>query len=318
VEPPGEILDAAGIEPADVSLLPWRLPIWRVIRDGVVAILRRSRIDALFSLEDLRWQHRIQLLLADRGLPVPMPMPVFDGETATGWEGWAWEVLRYLPGCPLAWQARPALREVGGLMARFHAASADLVFVGQRPNVVPLCGLSAMANVDVIDASLPDAPSKFLFRRHLAEVEDRLADLGQSARRPALVHGDLTTLNVLVDGSPARVSGLIDFNNAYLEMPLADVGFSLWQAGRPAHDDYTLDPRRVRGLVSGYAEQRRLPRSTGHEIATFIRARGIQLMVRSSLRGPRDLRLPLQLVDWVADHQTAIAVSVSDTLGGRT
>jgi homoserine kinase type II len=317
MEPPRSILDAAGIEPADVSVLPWRVPIWRVTRDGTAAILRRSSIDAVFSFEDLRWQHRVQLLLADRGMPVPVPMPVFDGETATVHEGWTWEVLTYLPGRPLAWRTRPALRDVGGLMARFHAVSADFA-VGQRPTVVPLGELSAWVNLEDIDESLPDAPSKWLFRRHLAEVEDRLTELGESTPISALVHGDLTTLNVLVDGSPARVSGLIDFNNAYLEMPLADIGFSLWQAGRPAHDDYTLDPRRVRELVAGYVEQRRLPKSAAPEIATFIQARGLQLMVRSSLRGPNDLRLPLQLIDWVGEHHAAIAESVSDTLGGGT
>ncbi|MEP6526291.1 MAG: hypothetical protein ABJA86_03930 [Nocardioidaceae bacterium] len=119
-----------------------------------------------------------------------------------------------------------------------------------------------------------------------------------------------------LDGTPARVSGLIDFNNAYLETPLADVGVSLWQAGRPAQDDYTLDSRRVSDLVAGYVGQRRLPLSAAHEIATFIRARGIRLMVRSSMRRPRDLRLPLQLVDWVAHHQTSVAGFLSDTIGG--
>jgi Ser/Thr protein kinase RdoA (MazF antagonist) len=316
MEPPQAILDGAGIEPGDVRLLPWPVPIWQVVRDGVAAILRRTAIDALFSVEDLRWQHQLQRMLADRGLPVPEPVPVFDGETAMGWEDWAWEVLTYLPGRPLAWQAQPTLRDVGALIARFHTASADLAVVGQRPTVVPLGELSARVHLDAIDASLPDAPRRSLFRRHLAEVEDRLGELGTAACSPELVHGDLTTLNVLVDGSPARVSGLIDFNNAYLEMPLADLGFSLWQAGRPAHDDYTLDAQRVTDLVRGYDGQRRLQVSAAHEIATFIQARGVQLMVRSSLRGPRDLLLPLQLVDWISDHRTAIAGSLSDTLDG--
>jgi len=51
---PRAIFDAAGIQPADVVLLPWRVPIWQVVRDGVTAMLRRTAIDALFSVEDLR------------------------------------------------------------------------------------------------------------------------------------------------------------------------------------------------------------------------------------------------------------------------
>jgi Ser/Thr protein kinase RdoA (MazF antagonist) len=315
-QPPRAIVECAGIEPADVSLLPWRVPIWRVVYDGVVAVLRRSRIDALFSVDDLRWQHRVQLLLSDRGLCVPVPIRVFDGETAFAHDGWAWEVLTYLRGRPLGWEAQPTLREVGALMARFHTASADLPVADQRPNVVPLSALAARVDLAVIDASLPDERSRSAFRRHLADIEDRLGGFGEAAAPRGLVHGDLTTLNVLVDGSPPTVSGLIDFSNAYLEQPLADIGFSLWQAGRPAHHDYTLDLTRVRDLVAGYVGQRQLPLNTAPQIATYIEARGVQRMVRSSLRGPNDLLLPLNLVAWIADQRAPITASVSEAISG--
>jgi Ser/Thr protein kinase RdoA (MazF antagonist) len=316
MEPPRAILDAAGIRPTDVVLLPWRVPIWQVVFDGEPAILRRSRIDALFSVDDLRWQHRVQSMLADRGVRVPVPLAVCTRETATAREGWAWEVLTYLPGRPLGWQAQPALREVGALMARLHTVTADLLVDGQRPSVVPLCDLSALVDLDVIDASLPDASSRSLFRRHLEAVEEGLGD-SCAAESPQLVHGDLTTLNVLVHESPARVSGLIDFNNAHLGSPLADIGSSLWQAGRPAHDDYWLDLARVHDFVAGYVGQRRLPLSTAQQIASCIQARGVQLMVRSSLRGRCDLLLTLHLVDWIGDNRAAITRAVSDALSGQ-
>jgi Ser/Thr protein kinase RdoA (MazF antagonist) len=97
-------------------LLPWRVPIWRVGRDGTRAILRRSRIDALFSSEDLRWQHRVQRSLAERDLRVPLPIAAFNAETAIVEGQWAWELLTYLPGRPLAWQSQPTLRDVSALI----------------------------------------------------------------------------------------------------------------------------------------------------------------------------------------------------------
>ncbi|MEP6526292.1 MAG: hypothetical protein ABJA86_03935 [Nocardioidaceae bacterium] len=108
VEPPRAILDAAGIEPTDVVLLTWRVPIWQVVRDGMTAILRTTPIDALFSVEDLRWQHRVQLLLVDRGVRVPVPIPVFDRDTAAVEKGCAWEVL--LTFRAARWPGKPSQR----------------------------------------------------------------------------------------------------------------------------------------------------------------------------------------------------------------
>jgi Ser/Thr protein kinase RdoA (MazF antagonist) len=316
-KPPNEVLDAAGFRATDCDRLPWQVPIWKVSRGETAAVLRRTRLDTLFSLQDLRWQHQLRIACGERGLRVPLPLPAFDGDTTMTCQGFVWEVLSYLPGVALGWQSKPTLREVGALLARFHTASADLgAALGQRPSAVPLSQLSVYVDLRVIDASLQTPEARMLFRRHLEDITADVAVLDRTRLGAGVVHGDFTTLNLLVDGRPPRISGIIDFNNAYCEALFADLGFCLWQAGRPAHERYLLDLRRVAEFVAGYCSETPLPSSAASTVAIAIRARGLQLMVRSSLRGPHDLLRPLELVDWVARHtdelETAAAAGLSE------
>jgi Ser/Thr protein kinase RdoA (MazF antagonist) len=307
--PPPEVLDAAGVDAVDVRLLPWQVPIWKVRRGETVAVLRRTAVDALCSEPDIRWQHRLQLSCLARGLPVPRPLSAFGDESVLTYDGYVWELLTYLPGDTVGWRPFPSLREVGAMLARFHAAVDDLTAaLGQRPSAVPLSELRSRVDLEVIDASLPNAEES-RFRRYLDEVGARIAGLN-ALFGEGLIHGDLTTLNLLADGEPPTISGIIDFNNAYVESPLADLGSCLWQAGRPAHQRYVLDLRRVSGIVGGYCAVSPLPPSAGRYLVDVIAARGLQLMVRSSIRGPGDLRSPLGLVDWVVGHRAALEAVV--------
>jgi Ser/Thr protein kinase RdoA (MazF antagonist) len=56
-----------------------------------------------------------------------------------------------------------------------------------------------------------------------------------------VIHGNPTTVNVLADGDPSVPSGLIDFELADLEAPVADIAFCLWRSGRAAQSDLGLD-----------------------------------------------------------------------------
>lgn len=157
-------------------------------------------------------------------------------------QGFAWEVLTYLPGVALGWQARPTMHEVGALLARFHKASADLsTALGQRPSAVPLSQLAAGVDLRVIDASLPNSAARTLIRRHLEDASADLAGFDHPHLGAGVVHRDFTTLNLLVGGRPPQITGILDFNNAYFETLFADIGFGLWQAGRPAPQRYVLD-----------------------------------------------------------------------------
>ncbi|MGH9116483.1 MAG: phosphotransferase family protein [Acidimicrobiales bacterium] len=73
--------------------------------------------------------------------------------------------------------------------------------------------------------------------------------VGYADLRTCVVHGDPTTFNVLAGGDPPRPSGLIDFELADVEAPVADVAFCLWRSGRPAQDEQELYLAKVRGFL---------------------------------------------------------------------
>lgn len=52
--------------------------------------------------------------------------------------------------------------------------------------------------------------------------------------------------------------GVIDFANAYVEVPLADIGFALWRSGRPAQDVHEFDPARIAAYIDGDSSVRPL------------------------------------------------------------
>lgn len=69
-------------------------------------------------------------------------------------------------------------------------------------------------------------------------------------------------------------------------------------------------------MVAGTCTETPLPSSAAEFVATAIRARGLQLMVRSSLRERRDLLRPLELVDWISHHNDALVAAVTAAATG--
>jgi transposase len=163
-------------------------------------------------------------------------------------------------------------------------------------------------------AALGGAAGVRRFREHLERVQHELASLGHAAAPRLVIHGDPTTGNVVVDGAPPAVVGLIDFGAAYHEAPLADVGFGLWRSGRPEPGAVAVDPARVHRLVAGYHGVRPLDARAGPAaICAYMRARGLQFIVHNL--GGGDLSLALRRVEALAAGQpapeAAIAVALS-------
>jgi Ser/Thr protein kinase RdoA (MazF antagonist) len=102
----------------------------------------------------------------------------------------------------------------------------------------------------------------------------------------SVIHGDLTNHNVVVAGSPVGPVAAIDFANAYVEATLADVAFALWRSGRPFQAADTFEVRRVADYVAGYHERRPLSERDATAIVVYLRARGIQIMVKQARRHP--------------------------------
>jgi len=131
---------------------------------------------------------------------------------------------------------------------------------------------------------------------------------GELAR--CVIHGDPTAYNVLADGDPPAPTGLIDFDLADLEAPVADVSFCLWRSGRPSQPVRRLDLDRVTALVAGYHSVRPLSRREVALVPVCLRGRGLQMMVKRINLGVQDVG-PLAELDWIDQHQGEILDAVA-------
>jgi len=67
-----------------------------------------------------------------------------------------------------------------------------------------------------------------------------------------VIHGGFTVDNVIASGNPASAAGVIDFALAYIDAPMADIGFGLWRSGRspPGRDPARSRSGRRSSVVS--------------------------------------------------------------------
>ncbi len=179
--------------------------------------------------------------------------------------GAIWELRSHVPGRPMGW-TDDEMHAAGALLATFHRSSLALPPRPQRPGSHPLAECRP---------SHPAArPVRIAFERELADIGHRRAPR-------AVIHGDATQSNVVVDSRGAF--HLVDFALAYDEALLADVGSVLWRNSRSSPDALTYDPARaarfVRGLrhrqadrARGGAGHRRVHEGSGPPTAAAVGA----------------------------------------------
>lgn len=180
-------------------------------------VVKRAR-GALFA-GWLEKEHRALTALAGAGLPTPAPRALVHIEQSIAPE--CWLVMDYLPGRPLSEVLRddlPAseraalLRAFGQTLAAIHATPA--------PPGVP------RPDPSWIDFMLDEAAENL---EHFAvdgtpQLLARLQQNRPPAIPPALIHGDYTIDNVLVDD--ARVTGVIDWPACAVGDPRYDVALA--------------------------------------------------------------------------------------------
>ncbi len=196
--------------------------------------------------------------LARKGLPTPRPLRTDDGAL---WvdddEGRPWRALSYVEGeCFHSVPSPAAAREAGRLVARFHAALADLahdyrhVRAGVHDTPKHLAALRAAladhrghrlhAEVDAL-------------ARPLLAAADRLPDLQRLPLRHA--HGDLKISNLLFRGGAGHC--LVDLDTLGRMIWPFEMGDALRSWCNPAGEDTdraAVDPDLFAAAVEGYGE----------------------------------------------------------------
>ena len=207
----------------------------------------------LTIFENLRFDQlpfyvKLMAHLAERGIPVPAPVPNTDGELVVALHGKPAIVVSRLQGSSQLDPQPVHCAEVGRMLARMHLAARD--FALHQPN---LRGLDWW--VETAPAVLPflNEAEAALLRSEVAYQSEFAAGAtyAQLARGP--VHADLFRNNVMFEGE--RLSGCFDFYFAGVDTWLYDVAVTVndWCVDLATG---VLDQDRVRALLDAYHEVR--------------------------------------------------------------
>ncbi|MBQ5948017.1 homoserine kinase [Massilia sp. ST3] len=203
----------------------------------------------LTIFENLRFEQLpfyVQLMrhLAERGIPVPAPVPNVDGELVVALHGKPAIIVSRLSGASQMDPQPAHCAEVGRMLARMHLAAQD--FALQQPNLRGLDWVTATAPEVLPFLSEPEAA---LLRGEVAFQQTFAAGAtyGRLTRGP--VHADLFRNNVMFEGE--RLTGCFDFYFAGCDTWLFDVAVTVndWCIDLATG---TLDEARVRALLDAY------------------------------------------------------------------
>ena len=203
----------------------------------------------LTIFENLRFEQLpfyVQLMrhLAERGIPVPAPVPTIDGELVVTLQGKPAIIVSRLNGASQLDPQPAHCAEVGGMLARMHLAGQD--FALHQPNLRGLDWITATAPTVLPLISQAEAD---LLRNEVGFQSDfaRTATYAALTRGP--VHADLFRNNVMFEGE--RLSGCFDFYFAGVDTWLFDVAVTVndWCVDLASG---VLDEARVRALLEAY------------------------------------------------------------------
>jgi Ser/Thr protein kinase RdoA (MazF antagonist) len=307
--PPASLLADTGLavlatppQPRDgrAWLVEWRqeraLLRQRVLADGAAEL----------TTADIAWLHGFLSRLASTGFPAPRPLPAFGGCSWTIRGGSLWQLATFVPGNVVGWSPAPSMAEVGTLLGRYHVAVAALEPAAQRPAAVPLADVPAILSSGQVEAAGVSREQAASIRSLAADLAADLGDAALASPGPLVIHGDFTCHNVVATGAPPIAAGVIDFELAHVESPLADIGYGLWRSGRPHQEADYLDAPRLEQFLRGYASVRPVTADQARVIPVYLRGRGLQ-MIAKRVRAGRPETGMLAQVAWLSAHNDAVA-----------
>jgi Ser/Thr protein kinase RdoA (MazF antagonist) len=303
---PVRILHDAGLELLPGEVRPREGRAWLVGWQGTRGVLRQLPLPVVSGTvltQDVAWLHGFLTRLAGLGFPSPRPLGCFDGQSWAIAGGVLWEIVSFLPGHAVGWSAVPPMEEIGALLGRYHATVRQIEVTGQRPDALPLADVPAVLLSRKLDVVPPE--ERAVIRQLAAQLACDLDSTGHLCRDRVVIHGDFTSDNVIADGMPPRAAGVIDFANAHVETPLADLAYGLWRSGRPHERAVDLDFSRSHRFVRGYASIVPFSPDQASVIPVYLRGRGLQ-MIAKRVRAGRNETGMLAQVQWLSANASAV------------
>ena len=227
--------------------------------------LYEKRVDAA----DLPFFLGLMEHLADKGLPVPLPVRRHDGEMIGTVSGRPAAIITFLEGM---WPRRPTAahcRAVGEALARMHVAAAD--FPIARPNALSLPGWRTLWQGCIARANEVENGLAAEVAADFAELESDWP----SHLPGGVIHADLFPDNVFFLGD--RLSGLIDFYFACNDFLAYDIATCLnaWCFER----DHSFNMTKGAALLAGYGSVRPLTAAEIEALPVLCRGSALRFML---------------------------------------
>ena len=292
---------------------------WLARSGSDLLVLKRGRPEQ--DQADVAWEHDHLQRLQEADFPTSVPVPAFDGRSWARVDGRIWAALTYLPGRPLASERDPDLEAAGAFLARYHRAARRVSTREQRPTASGLSRLRADMPWDPLRAALGSDDALGRFAGLIEDLEAGLRELQYETLEQLVIHGDATNDNLIVDGTPPRIVGLIDFGAASLAPWPADIAAALWRSARAVDSDIALDLNRVTRFVRGYHRESPIPSHLARAIPLLIQARSLTLISRRVRRLPSlpvaaldSITLTLTRTLWVHEHRHDLSAAIDAAL----
>jgi homoserine kinase type II len=237
------------------------------------------------GFEQLPFYVQLMRHLAERGVPVPAPVPNDRGELVVALHGKPATIVSKLDGSSQMDPQPVHCADVGATLAKMHLAGQD--FALRQPN---LRGLDWW--VETVPKVLPflDADKAALLESELAFQRSFAAGpvFAQLAQGP--VHADLFRNNVMFVGE--RLSGCFDFYFAGWDSWLFDIAVTVndWCIDL---DSGRLDPDRVRALTRAYHAVRPFTEAETEAWQPMLRAAALRFWLSRlyDLHRPREAEM---------------------------
>jgi Ser/Thr protein kinase RdoA (MazF antagonist) len=322
--PPVRLLQDAGLSVLPGEIRPREGRAWLVEWRGTRGVLRRLPLPrrtpglaVVATEDDVSWLHAFLGRLARLGFPSPRPLPCFGGRSWTEAHGSLWTVVSYLPGQVVGWSVAPTMEEIGVLLGRYHAAVRQIGVASQRPGALPLADVpDVLLSGRRLEAAGVSPDRAAVIRRVAGDLARDLAGASRAGRLAAervIIHGDFTSHNVIAEGMPPRAAGVIDFDLAHAETPLADIGYGLWRSGRPFQEADHVDLTRITQFLRGYAAVARVSPDEARVVPVYLRGRGLQMMAKRVLMGRAETGMLAQVL-WLSAHTGAMGDALADAV----
>ncbi len=155
-------------------------------------LLRRRSAEQL-DPDQIAYEHRLLEVLKVAALPVALPIPAGDGRTWVSLDGAVYEVYPWIDGDPYQPGNTEQLADLGGSIARFHIASAELPPKPHQQKEDDPARLQRELIEFTLEADREAAPALFEELQSLLEnLEWQLTTVRNVDSLPqTVIHGDL-------------------------------------------------------------------------------------------------------------------------------